>query len=203
MHTIDLSQSYTFSKFFDLKIAAKDLATAFGYGFKRAFLNLNEYSGSLDRTDQTRDRIKEVLPFVNLSNETARREILISPIIYDLIHYTQIEVRIEYPIRASDQLQGYVDYFLEAPHKVLVVEAKKEDLELGMTQLIAELIALDHWLETDTNPLVGAVTTGKIWEFAKLDRLTQSISQGLESYRVPADLEPLTRILVQLLSQDN
>jgi len=200
MNTIDLSQSYTFSKFFDLKIAAKDLATAFGCSFDRAFLKLPEYSGELDRTSQTRERIEEVLPFVNLSNETARREILISPIIYDLIHYTQIEVRIEYPIRASDQLQGYVDYFLEAPNRVLVVEAKKEDLELGMTQLIAELIAVDRWLEADTNPLIGAVTTGKIWEFARLDRKAQAVSQGLESYRVPEDLETLTRILIHTLT---
>lgn len=200
MNIIDLSQSYTFSKFFELKIAANDLAKAFGYGFDRTFLKLPEYSGELDRTDQTRSRIEEVLPFVNLSNETARREILISPIIYDLIHYTHIEVRIEYLIRASDQLQGYVDYFLEAPHNVLVVEAKKEDLELGMTQLIAELIALDRWLETEMNPLIGAVTTGKIWEFARLDRQTQTISKGLESYRVPEDLETLTRILIHTLT---
>jgi hypothetical protein len=200
MNKIDLSQSYTFSKFFELKIAANDLARSFGYSFDRIFLKLPEHAGKLDRTSQTRERIEEVLPFVNLSNETARREILISPIIYDLIHYTQIEVRIEYPLRASDQLQGYVDYLLESPSRVLIVEAKKEDLELGMTQLIAELIALDRWLDADTNPLVGAVTTGKIWEFARLDRQAQTISQGLESYRVPADLETLTRILVHALT---
>lgn len=200
MNAIDLSQSYTFSKYFELKIAPKDLAIAFGYQFDRTFLRLPEYSGELDRTEQTRSRIEEVLPFVNLSNETARREILISPIVYDLIHYTQVEVRIEYPLRVSDQLQGYVDYFLEAPRHVLIVEAKKEDLELGMTQLIAELIALDRWLETDVTPLIGAVTTGKIWEFARLDRWGQKISQGLESYRVPADLEPLTRILIHTLT---
>lgn len=200
MNSLDLSRSYTFSQYFELKIAAIDLAKAFGYQFERVFLKLPEYAGELDRTHQTRDRIEEVLPFVNLANETARREILISPIIYDLIHYTHVEVRIEYPIRASDQLQGYVDYFLESTQIILVIEAKKEDLELGMTQLIAELIALDHWLEADTNPLIGAVTTGKIWEFARLDRQTQKISQGLESYRVPFDLEPLTRILVQSLT---
>jgi hypothetical protein len=50
------------------------------------------------------------------------------------------------------------------------------------------------------NPLVGAVTTGKIWEFAQLDRQTQTVSQGLESYRVPTDLEPLTRILIHTLT---
>lgn len=37
MNTINLTQSYTFSKFFELKIAASDLAKAFGYSFERTF----------------------------------------------------------------------------------------------------------------------------------------------------------------------
>ena len=53
MNMSDLSQSYTFSKFFELKIAANDLAKAFGYGFDRTFLKLLEYSGELDHADQT------------------------------------------------------------------------------------------------------------------------------------------------------
>lgn len=48
--------------------------------------------------------------------------------------------------------------------------------------------------------LLGAVTTGKLWEFALLDRAQKHIDQGLESYRVPEDIEPLMRILVQVLT---
>jgi hypothetical protein len=56
-------------------------------------------------------------------------------------------------------------------------------------------------LEDSQQPyLVGAVTTGKIWEFAQLDRINKHLDQGLESYRVPEDLDPLMRILVQALT---
>jgi hypothetical protein len=138
-------ETYTFSKFFDLKFSGKNLALEFGYSFERKRLKLLQYSGELDRIEQTRDRINEILPYVSLSNEAARREWLVSPVLCDLIHYTKVEVQIEYPIKISNQLQGIIDYFLESKQNMLIVEAKKEDLELGMAQLIAKLIALDKW----------------------------------------------------------
>ena len=48
-----------------------------------------------------------------------------------------------YNIKVNEQLQGYLDYFLENVNDLLLLEAKKEDLDYGMTQLIAELIALE------------------------------------------------------------
>ncbi|NJN49563.1 MAG: hypothetical protein HC805_07090, partial [Alkalinema sp. RL_2_19] len=67
--------------------------------------------------------------------------------------------------------------------------------------LVAEMIALDQWEKTPNQPiLLGAITTGSIWQFARLERQTQQITQGLESYRVPEDLEQLMRILVAALT---
>ncbi|ERT04059.1 hypothetical protein M595_5999 [Lyngbya aestuarii BL J] len=201
MKIINPEQSYTFSKIFELKIEPKDLAKYFGYSFSRTKLNLSQYQGDLDRVDQLKERIEEILPYASLSSEQARREILISPLIFDLIHYTKSEIFIEYSIKVSEQLQGNLDYFLENVNSLLVIEAKKEDLDYGMSQLIAELIALEQWQENKQQThLVGAVTTGKIWEFARLNREQKQIEQGLESYRVPEDIEPLMRILVQALS---
>ncbi|NES85679.1 MAG: hypothetical protein F6K10_32135 [Moorea sp. SIO2B7] len=178
----------------------KDLAKYFNYSFSRKKLNLPQYEGELDRIVQLKERIEEVLPYASLSSETARREILISPLILDLVHYTKSEIYIEYSIKVSEQLQGYLDYFLDNTHKLLVIEAKKEDLDYGITQLIAELIALDKWEEYDNkNYIFGAVTTGKIWEFVRLNSLEKQIDQGLESYRVPEDIEPLMRILIRAL----
>lgn len=203
MKIIDPEQSYTFSKIFELKIEPKDLANYFGYLFARKKLNLSQYQKDLDRIRQLKERIEEVLPYASLSSEAARREILISPLIIDLVHYTKSEIFIEYSIKVSEQLQGYLDYFLENVNNLLVIEAKKEDLDYGMTQLIAELIALEQWQENkEQSYLIGAVTTGKIWEFARLNRKQRQIEQGLESYRVPEDIEPLMRILVQALSTD-
>jgi hypothetical protein len=197
---IDPDQPYTFSKFFELRIEPKDLAKYFGYSFERKRLKLPQFEGELDRIQETKDHINEILPYVSLTNETARREFLISPILLDFIHYTKCEIRIEYAIKVTEQLQGYLDYLIEKEQKLLVIEAKKEDLDYGMTQLVAELIALDQWQENDQQTyLIGAVTTGKIWEFARLNRTKKHIEQGLESYLIPDNLEPLMRILVQAL----
>lgn len=200
MKVLEPNTSYTFSKIFELKLIAKDLAQEFGYTLTRKRLNLPQYSNELDRINDLRDRIEEALPYVSLSTETARREILISPLILDLIHYTKAEIRIEYPLKVTEQLQGYLDYFVESQNQFLIIEAKREDLDFGFTQLAAQLIALDQW-ENNKNSdyILGAVTTGKLWEFGQLERKSKHINQGLDSYRVPDDIEPLMRILVQAL----
>jgi hypothetical protein len=107
----------------------------------------------------------------------------------------------EYPVKVSDQLQGYVDYLLHNQSNLIVVEAKQEDMTNGFTQLAMEMIALDQWSDTpDQLQLIGAVTTCSLWQFGRLDRSIKVIGQGLNSYRVTEDLEPLLRILVQSLS---
>ncbi|NEP17825.1 MAG: hypothetical protein F6J97_13120 [Leptolyngbya sp. SIO4C1] len=200
MKVLEPGGTYTFSKIFELKIPADELAEEFGYTLSKTKLNLPQYSEELDRLEELRSRIEEVLPYVDLSNETSRREVLISRVVTELVHYTKAQLRIEYPISISSKLQGYLDYLLIGRADLLVIEAKRQDLDYGMTQLVAEMIALDQWERIPQQPvLIGAVTTGKLWEFALLDRTHKQLSQGLESYRVPEDLEPLMRILVQAL----
>jgi hypothetical protein len=200
MTILDPNQSYTFSKYFEMHISPQDFAQEFGYTFTRKRLNLPQYPENLDRLQELQTRLDEILPYFDLANETSRREVLISPIILDLVHYTKSEVRIEYQIKVSEQLQDYFDYLIRKQNNLLVIEAKKEDLDYGMTQLFAELIALDKWQENQQQTqLIGSVTTGKIWEFAQLDRTNKHLIQGLDSYRVPDDLNPLMRILVQAL----
>ncbi|QJB46872.1 hypothetical protein HGD76_00820 [Dolichospermum flos-aquae CCAP 1403/13F] len=183
-----------------MHISPQDFAQEFGYTFTRKRLSLPQYQENLDRLKELQERLDEILPYFDLANETSRREVLISPIILDLVHYTKSDVRIEYQIKVSEQLQGYFDYLIRNRNNLLVIEAKKEDLDYGMTQLFAELIALDKWQENQQQThLIGSVTTGKIWEFAQLDRTNRHIDQGLDSYRVPDDLDPLMRILVQTL----
>jgi hypothetical protein len=74
---------------------------------------------------------------------------------------------------------------------------------LAFTQLTTELIALDLWSNapdvTVQPELIGAVTTGTIWQFGVLHRQSKQISQGLNSYRVPEDLEQVVRILIEAL----
>lgn len=209
MSILDSNQSYTFSRYFELGIEASELAQEFGYSLTRKTLNLPQFPDELDRLGELRDRIEEVLPFVPLTNELARREILISRVVTELIHYTQAELRIEYNLKVSNWLQGNLDYLLRVKpvNQLLVIEAKYEDLTRGFTQLVAELVALDQWSGSTTvdeqRILIGVVTTGTIWQFGRLDRNTKHFEQGINSYRVPEDLEQVMRILVAALKGNN
>lgn len=207
MPLLDPASSYTFSKYFELGFESSELASEFGYSLTRKVLNLPQYKGELDRLQELRDRIEEVLPYVPLTSELARREILISRVVTELIHYTRAELRIEYPLKVSDKLQGNLDYLLRAGQPVtqlLVIEAKYEDLTRGFTQLIAEMIAINQWENSppkEQQPtLVGAVSTGTIWQFATLYRDEKHFEQGINSYRVPEDVEQVMRMLVAALS---
>lgn len=89
MAILDSNQSYTFSRYFELGFEASELAQEFGYGLTRKTLNLPESPSELDRLQELRDRIEEVLPFVPLTNELARREIIISRVVTELIQVLQ------------------------------------------------------------------------------------------------------------------
>ena len=54
---------------------------------------------------------------------------------------------------------------------VTLVEAKKEDLNGGLGQCIAEMIAAQYFNrqeETEIKEIYGVVTSGTIWKFLKL-----------------------------------
>jgi hypothetical protein len=124
---------------------------------------------------------------------------LIAPVLIDVLHYTQATLNVEYPVAVSNQLKGSLDYLLQNGTTFLVIEAKNEDLERGFVQLAIELIALDQWIESDQPILQGAISTGNIWQFGQFDRQSRQVTQDLNLYRVPADLEDLLRVLVSAL----
>jgi hypothetical protein len=200
MPLLDPNRPYTFSEIGKLKAPTDELLAEYGYSLERTLLDLPQYQGELDRLQERRERIEEVLPYIDLTNEQSRREILIAPLMTDLIHYTRAQLRIEYVLKVSHQLQGEVDYLLRTKTNLLVIEAKQEDLTNGFTQMAVELIALDQWEKStsvEQQPqLVGAVSTGTVWQFGILHRQRKLVTQELTLYRVPTDLEPLMRILV-------
>jgi hypothetical protein len=196
---LDPNRSYTFSNYFELGFAVDDLVAEFGYSFERKFLNLPQYSDTLDRISGLKQRIEEVLPYVDLENEATRREILIAPIITDLIHYSHAKLRIEYSIKVDNRLQGNLDYYLRSKTSLIVIEAKQADINKGFTQLATEMIALDKWTDSTQTEILGAVTTGNVWQFGILYRQTQSIEQAINLYRVTEELEVVVRILLAAL----
>jgi hypothetical protein len=192
-------QSYTFRHYFEMSYEPEDILAEFGYTLQRSLLSLPQSTADLDRLDDLKTRIRESLPYISLTSEAARRELLIAPLLLDIVHYTRAQLRIEYPLTVTEQLKGSLDYYLYSVGKLLVIEAKNADIAKGFTQLAVELIALDKWTDSDQPILQGAVSTGDIWQFGILHRSEKQIQQGLSLYRVPDDLENLIRILVKIL----
>ena len=77
---LDPNRSYTFSNYFDLNADPFDLVAEFGYFLTRTPLQLPQFSEPLEQVNFLKERIDNILPYVDLTNETARREIFIAPI---------------------------------------------------------------------------------------------------------------------------
>jgi hypothetical protein len=60
-------------------------------------------------------RLKETLykklPYISSNSETARREILVAPVLLELLDYVEANIEIEYPLYLNEQLKGDINYF--------------------------------------------------------------------------------------------
>jgi hypothetical protein len=133
-----------------------------------------------------------------VGTEKARSELLISPVLVELREILNRSVSIfsgiDFTVDESLGLNGVCDFIIsrseeqlliEAP-VVAIAEAKKEDLNLGMGQCIAEMIAAQKFNEMNGIPIThtyGTVTTGSIWRFLKLSGKTVYVD--LTDYPVP------------------
>ena len=194
---LEEGRDYTFRSYFELAYEPDEILAEFDYRLIIKELILPKTSQELKRTAELKQRIREILPFVSLSNETARRETLVSPLLLEVIRYCECKMRIEYPLKVSNILKGNLDYLLRLKNQFLVIEAKNDDLTRGFTQLAVELIALSQVEEQDI--YYGAVTIGDVWRFGKLDRVEQIVTQDINLFKIPDDLDDLTWVIVGIL----
>jgi len=192
------NETYTFSKYFELPFDIEDILADLDCRVDRASLTLPRYSEALDRLAALHEQIQDGIRYVGITSEQARREFLIAPVVREVCRTTQQRVRVEYPVVVNNWLKGTFDYYFQA-NNLLVIEAKRENLDNGFTQLAAELIALDQWTDKETSLLYGAVTTGQDWRFGVFYRQERKIIEDLKLYRVPEELETLLRILAGIL----
>lgn len=206
MPILEPNQSYTFRQFFDLQIPAQVLAEEFEYAFRKEFTDFPKWQGPVTYLDRTLEDINRTLPYLVSSNKQIKREAIIFPVVCGVMWQTQASLWVEQPIKVSLKLQGVVDYILQVDqnHPFIVVEAKKDDLDFGFTQLEAEMFALDQggWPRgcVEQKQIIGAVSIGRLWQLGILDRQTKTITQRLNTYRVPEDLDELMKILIQALA---
>ncbi len=191
----------TFADYFELNVPIEDVLDEFGVSFHLQRCDLPRQEVDPDLVDELTRRFDRTLPHVDLTNEMARREFLIAPVVTEIAVLTDARVRVEFPLKVDDRLQGKVDYFVLAKHNVLIVEAKNAELERGFKQLAVELIALDRWLDDSTDPLLyGAVSIGNVWQFGILERSARSFTQDINTYSVPTDVSDVLAFLYAMLT---
>lgn len=192
-------KTYTFSDYFEFNNPTKEILDELGYHYRFEELELPGSSQAPFHVEALRHTYITKLPFISLTSEAARREFYISPLLLELLNYIEAEIDVEYPLDAGENLRGTIDYFITFTNNLVIIEAKKGDLEKGFTQLAVELIALDRFLETPQPRLYGAVTLGDVWRFGVLERKSKILKKDMNAYTLLSDLDEILSILIGIL----
>ena len=193
----------SFYDYFTLNAETGEVAQALGYSYTVGSLVLPK-SRELPAWSQDLDELlRDHILLVRMGNETVRREAIIAPIVLRIIRALRLPINMEYWVNVAPQLKGRLDYLMRSDESLLVVEAKDGDITRGTTQLVAEMIALDQWENTNDRTIWGAITSGTLWYFAILNRREKIITQDLlQGFQVPADLGNLLQTLLGILESD-
>lgn len=127
-----------------------------------------------------------------LISEKARSEFIIAPILLACRDISQDRLAIfsgqRLDVDPSQGLIGECDFILAlAPPLpplrspiITIVEAKKNDVEAGLGQCIAQMVAADLFNRSSNQvekPVYGCVTTGEVWQFIKLSQKIAFLDQ--------------------------
>ncbi len=132
-----------------------------------------------------------------LTTEKERSERLISPILLELREHNarrfSVLSGLVFDVDSEQGLNGECDFILsrnpfdfeiQAP-VFTIVEAKKGDIESGLPQCIAQMIAAEIFNLRDGTALsaiYGAVTTGDVWRFLKLSGSERDLQIDSETH---------------------
>ncbi len=152
--------------------------------------------------------LRENVPLALASNtEKSRSEMIIAPILVELRkqlnHQISLFSGIDFTVDATQGLNGVCDFLISNSPELLIlsapiitlVEAKKENINAGLGQCVAEMLAAQLFNEREGNEITviyGVVTTGTIWKFLRLNK--QVIEIDLSEYYL-VDIDKILGIL--------
>jgi hypothetical protein len=129
-------------------------------------------------------KVLEINLKMRTGTEKAKSELLVTPILNEMIVRNNSEFiyfsGYSFDVDKSRGLKGLVDYIIsndpiaiaiEAP-VFCIVEAKNDNLDIGVPQCVAEMYAAQTFNTKNQKPLpavFGAVTYGFGWQFLKLE----------------------------------
>ena len=114
------------------------------------------------------------------TSDGARCEVVIFPILREIYkdYAENYGLWVKKSIAYDETLNGTPDYLIATKSElgitvvgmslIMMVEAKKNDFELGWGQCLAELVAAQKINDDTTFPVHGIVTDGILWQFGRL-----------------------------------
>ncbi|MBS3025706.1 hypothetical protein MEN41_06085 [Dolichospermum sp. ST_con] len=162
------------------------------------------------------DFLAESLPLaIATGSEKARSELIISPVLLEVRKILERKISLfsgaDFTVDSALGLNGVCDFVLslsaeqlevEAP-AVMIVEAKKSDLNPGIGQCIAEMIAAQKFNEINNQSIptiYGSVTNGTVWRFLQLTE--QTVTIDFTDYSLPP-VDVILGILVWMVTSRN
>lgn len=129
-----------------------------------------------------------------LTSEGARSEAFIFPVLREVYkgYADYYALWIKKSIAYDDVLSGTPDYFISTRSElgklvvgtplIMLVEAKKNDFEIGWGQCLAELVAAQKINEDMEHPVYGIVSDGILWQIGHL--VGETFTQNRTSFSV-------------------
>ena len=187
MAILERDRIYLFSQFSEFSQPPGEILAELGYDLQVRALTLPTVK--VADPSLLQKSLARRIQLTPLTSEQARREALVAPVLFEVVEPLGLPLNIEYPL-VGQRGKGTLDYLIRGKCTLLVVEAKRDDLTRGFTQLAVEM--------TELGDSYGAITTGNIWQFAQL--CGRQIVQDLNLYRVPADVSTLLSVLFGILN---
>jgi hypothetical protein len=144
---------------------------------------------------------------IAVGSEKAKSEMIVAPVLLEIKQILHSKISVfsgrDFTVDASVGLNGICDFLIsrspeqleiEAP-AIVLVEAKRDSLNSGLGQCMAEMIAAQRFNqqnEVHTPTIYGATTSGTAWRFLKLE--DQTVTIDLTDYA----LSPIERLLGML-----
>ena len=148
-----------------------------------------------------------------IGTEKAKSEMIVADVLVELREQLNLSISlfsgIDFNVDDESGLIGVCDFLislspvqfvLEAP-VIVLVEAKKDNLEIGLGQCVAEMVAAQRFNAQEGNDIpriYGAITSGADWRFLKLEEKKLYIDMSV--YQI-AQCDKILGILASMVAQ--
>jgi hypothetical protein len=127
---------------------------------------------------------------LSINSEKSRSEMIVAPILIEIRKQLNNQVSLfsgkDFNVDPQRGLTGFCDFLISKSSEQLIieapiitlVEAKNDNIESGLAQCMAEMIAAQLFNQRrnqEINRIYGLITTGSIWKFMQLEETTITI----------------------------